>query len=396
MSHRLGMDDVFPFFQPVLAADTCDVWGYEVLGRVSTPHGPKSLGPFFHDPTVPAREKLEVDRLIREKALKVLMQAGPTRFTLLLNIQPQWLLPFLDNRERFLTLQYIESFRIDPEKIVIEISETEFSGDMEQLALLVDKYRQAGCRIAIDDVGCRLSNFDRIAALKPDILKVDTRLALASGYDQTAQNVLDILGFFAAKAGIDVVMEGVETAEVLRTGLKAGFRYYQGFLLGSPGPRPSICPNIRTLMRRELEQFADQETARRKSQFTVMERLETVVRMYSLSTTPSELESILIDAVYDLPVNCYRVYVCDRMGYQITPNFTRDDRGEWKVDTSYRRRNWAWRPYFYPTVTLCRYFGRGVVSDQYLDLESRRATQTACFPLKNDLFLFVDVDVTCQ
>lgn len=74
---RLPDDDaIVPFFQPIIAVDTRKIVGYEVLGRVRTPSGVYSLGPFFHDPAVPKGAKVRADRLIRQKALP------PTAFCL--------------------------------------------------------------------------------------------------------------------------------------------------------------------------------------------------------------------------------------------------------------------------------------------------------------------------
>ncbi|PKM86033.1 MAG: hypothetical protein CVU87_13290 [Firmicutes bacterium HGW-Firmicutes-12] len=59
------------------------------------------------------------------------------------------------------------------ENIVIEITEERFNGELSKLAEILGYYRRIGCKIAIDDFGSNFSNFERIAVVKPDIIKVD-------------------------------------------------------------------------------------------------------------------------------------------------------------------------------------------------------------------------------
>ncbi|KYH30961.1 EAL domain-containing protein [Neomoorella mulderi] len=130
---------IVPFFQPVLAVETYGVWGYEVLARKVTPQGVESLGAFFHDPAVLAEKKLEVDRLVRRKALEVFKRSD-RNIRLFLNIQPQWLCSFIGQKQGFPTLEYLEKFGISAGQIVVEISETEFGADLESLSGLIDRY----------------------------------------------------------------------------------------------------------------------------------------------------------------------------------------------------------------------------------------------------------------
>lgn len=62
---------IMPYFQPIVSIDTGSIYGYEVLGRYADNDGKiKSLGGFFSDKNVSNEEMLEVDRRIREEALK--------------------------------------------------------------------------------------------------------------------------------------------------------------------------------------------------------------------------------------------------------------------------------------------------------------------------------------
>ncbi|MGS8556575.1 EAL domain-containing protein, partial [Salmonella enterica subsp. enterica serovar Soahanina] len=71
------------------------------------------------------------------------------------------------------SLQQVQAHGVDPRRIVFEI--TELGGDIQRLADVVARYREAGARIAIDDFGAGYSQLDRVLALQPDILKLDMR-----------------------------------------------------------------------------------------------------------------------------------------------------------------------------------------------------------------------------
>lgn len=380
---------LYPFFQPVLAVDTYNIWGYEVLGRKVTPLGIESLGEFFHDPAVPAEEKLEVDRLIRQKALEVFKRSGRNT-RLFLNIQPQWLCPFMGKEQKFPTLEYLEEYGVSTDQIVVEISETEFCADVESLSVLVARYREAGCRIAIDDVGRGFNNLERIIALRPDFLKVDTLLVRKSMEEEPARYLLEALGYFAEKSGISLILEGIEDTESFRLGLEIGARYYQGFFLAPPAPYLAEAAGLAEFMKREIEGFAGDEILWRTRQWRKAEELDKLLKSLRFSGTTQNLAEYIERLLHCLPGYCFRLYVCDSYGYQKTPNFTRNPYGEWTISGEYLNRNWSWRPYFLRGITFAGLLGRGVASEPYFDLETRHKIWTFCYFLGEDLYLFID------
>lgn len=380
---------ICPFFQPVLAVDTYSVWGYEVLGRKVTPQGVESLGGFFHDPAVPVEEKLEMDRLVRRKALKVFKQSG-RNIRLFLNIQPQWLCPFMGQERKFPTLEYLEEFGISADQIVVEISETEFCADIESLSRLVVRYREAGCRVAVDDVGRGFNNLERIIAIRPDFLKVDTLLVRKSMQEESARYLLEALGYFAEKSGLSLILEGIEDAELLRLGLEIGARYYQGFFLAPPAPRLADTAGIAELMKREVEGYVRDEIQWRTRRWQQAEELDKLLKNLRFSGTTQNLDEYIGRLMHCLPGYCFRIYVCDGYGYQKTPNYTRNPCGGWTVSGEYLNRNWSWRPYFPRGITFASRLGKGIASEPYLDLETRLKIWTFCYFLGDDLYLFID------
>ncbi|MDK2895520.1 MAG: hypothetical protein PWQ98_1647 [Moorella sp. (in: firmicutes)] len=380
---------IVPFFQPVLAVETYGVWGYEVLARKVTPQGVESLGAFFHDPAVPAEKKLEVDRLVRRKALEVFKRSD-RNIRLFLNIQPQWLCSFIGQKQGFPTLEYLEEFGISADQIVVEISETEFGADLESLSGLIDRYREAGCQVAVDDVGYGFNNLERIIAIRPDFLKVDARLVRKSMREESARYLLEALGGFAEKSGMGLILEGIESAELFRLGLEIGACYFQGFFFAFPTPHLAEAAGLADLMKQEVEGYVRDEVQWRTTQWQVAEELDKLLKNLHFSGACQNFDEYISRLIHFLPKHCFRIYVCDGYGYQKTPNFTRNLDGSWTVSIEYFNRNWSWRPYFPRAVTFANQLGRGIASDPYLDLETRLKIWTFCYFLGDNLYLFID------
>ena len=126
---------------------------------------------------------------------------------------------------------------MDPRKVTIEICEADFSQDLSVLNELIYRYKDAGCRIAIDDLGKGFSNLDRIIHLNPDFLKVDASITQSCPENELPFIILETLGLLSQKMGVSLVMEGVETREQFQRGLRAGVRYFQGYFFA----RPAAC-----------------------------------------------------------------------------------------------------------------------------------------------------------
>lgn len=384
---------IVPFFQPIIAVDTRKIVGYEVLGRVRTPSGVNSLGAFFHDPAVPEGAKVKADRLIRQKALALVAAAG-IGARVFLNIQPQWVYPFLRRDKRLPTVDYLQTYGIPGHQIVIEISEAGASVAPKDLAELAGRYREAGCQVALDDFGLEFNNLERIFVLKPDFLKISTALSGDTGNQTLFCSLLRVLGLFAQETGLDLVLEGVETEAQFLAGLDAGVRYFQGYFLAPPQPELLPEDSLADLIARELDHYVSGKVKRWTGELEIAAQMNALLNEVSdAADCPDECLYRLLRAA--LP-SWIRVYVCDGYGYQKTPNYVRNGTGNWRPQYEYVGRNWCWRPYFLPYVVEAARKRQGVLSATYLDLESYRPIRTFVYPLGADRFLFIDLDADSE
>jgi EAL domain-containing protein (putative c-di-GMP-specific phosphodiesterase class I) len=120
------------------------------------------------------------------------------------------------------------------ERVLLELSEHDQVDDYDALAAVLDPFRAAGLRLAIDDVGAGFSSLRHIVVTSPDVIKIDR--SLVSGVDTDAVRTILIRSLvdFAGGLGAHVVAEGVETAEEAAVLLALGVDYGQGWYFGRP------------------------------------------------------------------------------------------------------------------------------------------------------------------
>jgi EAL domain-containing protein (putative c-di-GMP-specific phosphodiesterase class I) len=120
--------------------------------------------------------------------------------------------------------------------ILLEISEGYPVHDYGQLERILRPLRDAGLRIAVDDVGAGFSSLKHIVSIDPDVIKLDRDVVTGVDTDSTLKALIFALVGFAETSGTKIVAEGVETAEEAAALRTAGVTMGQGWLFGRPGP----------------------------------------------------------------------------------------------------------------------------------------------------------------
>lgn len=121
-------------------------------------------------------------------------------------------------------------------RMVIEITEHQEVADYQVLAAALGPLRDAGLRIAVDDVGAGYASMRHILALVPDIIKIDRSLVAGLDHDPGRDALISGLTAFARATGASVVAEGIENAGELEALRTLGVSHGQGYHLGRPMP----------------------------------------------------------------------------------------------------------------------------------------------------------------
>ena len=99
-------------------------------------------------------------------------------------------------------------------------------------------YRDAGFRVALDDIGSGYSSLNVLHQLRPDFLKLDMELVRNVHMDPFKATIAAKLLEIAQALGITAIAEGIESAEELAWVATHGATYAQGYFLGRPAADP--------------------------------------------------------------------------------------------------------------------------------------------------------------
>ena len=132
------------------------------------------------------------------------------------------------------TLAAIERHRIDPGRLKLELTESVFARDMEDLIAKMRALKQHGVCFALDDFGTGYSSLSYLHRLPLDQLKIDqafVRDLLTQPRDLAIARTIIELG---RSLNMSVMAEGVETREQHQLLESMGCRLFQGYLFGKP------------------------------------------------------------------------------------------------------------------------------------------------------------------
>jgi diguanylate cyclase (GGDEF)-like protein len=240
----IGRGDIEVVYQPVVDSKTFALVGVEALARwTRAGHGPVSPDVF-----IPIAETSGlIDQLglcVLRKSLMQLRQWPDLKLSV--NVSPgQFRDPaFVDH-----VAQVFEEAEIDPGRVVLEMTETYFVQSPERARLALERLRNFGLRIALDDFGAGFSSVGYLRQFGFDRMKIDRSLVQALDRGHRAVEMLQATVALARSLGIPVTAEGVETeqqAVILRL---AGCDQLQGYLFG----RPQSHEDIGALMLRPME-----------------------------------------------------------------------------------------------------------------------------------------------
>jgi len=132
------------------------------------------------------------------------------------------------------TLKACERVGADPSRLVFEVVETEAFPDLELLGRIIERYRDFGARVALDDLGAGNTSLTYLERLRPDLVKLDRDLIRGIHVDDPRSKLVSALIDYIHRLGIEVVAEGVETAAEFGAVLELGADYAQGYFLGRP------------------------------------------------------------------------------------------------------------------------------------------------------------------
>jgi EAL domain-containing protein (putative c-di-GMP-specific phosphodiesterase class I) len=232
----LGDERYTTYFQPIVCASaTSRIFAHEALWRGIDELGAVVLpGPLF-DLGRDAGMLFQLDRAARGSAIR---HAARHKLALpiFINLAPSSIYDPIFCLGA--TASAVGEVGLRPENVVFELTECDRTQDPARLREIMDFFRGAGFRVALDDLGAGYSSLNLIHQLRPDFIKLDMELIRDIHEDPYKGLIAEKLLEIASRLGIQTIVEGIENEGELRWVREHGADFVQGFLIAHPTPAP--------------------------------------------------------------------------------------------------------------------------------------------------------------
>jgi predicted signal transduction protein with EAL and GGDEF domain len=130
--------------------------------------------------------------------------------------------------------------------LAIEVTETALIEDSSVPAASLHELKALGVTIVLDDFGTGYSSLSRLQSFPIDVLKIDRSFVMRLGTGEDDCAIVRAIAAMASALGLEVVAEGVESAEQAAEAQALGCGWAQGYYLARPAPATEIESLIRS------------------------------------------------------------------------------------------------------------------------------------------------------
>ncbi len=130
----------------------------------------------------------------------------------------------------------LRSSGIQPDRVTLEITESALMADVEHCAATLHRLRALGVRLAIDDFGTGYSSLSYLERLPVEVLKIDRSFIAAIGHGRDVPVLVRSIVKLGQTLHMEVLAEGIETAEQLARLRAIDCRLGQGFYFSAALP----------------------------------------------------------------------------------------------------------------------------------------------------------------
>lgn len=372
-------DSIRISFQPIVSIRHAKVIGLEALARAYDASGELIAPSFLFVQAKKEGVSFALDKFVRKKAIEAFAphyQADNGLF-LFLNFESH----LLDQKIDFDAFEFdkiVANLDIPPGSIVLEIKEDEVQNS-HHLKLFCEHYKNLGFVIALDDFGAGSSTFDRLAIVRPNIVKLDRSLVFNLHQNFIHQEILKAITNMCFNIGALVLCEGVESEEEILKALRFDVDIFQGFWFA----KPSFDAFSSTLLLEKIQHVGNIHSERakislhKKTQLTriATKHSQAIIEKISTSTVADLYEYLRhaddIEAIYRIDANS---------GLQIGETII-DISGGCFFQPAKEGDNHSLKEYFYITKESQR---RNFLSQKYISQASGAMCRTFAQVFKKD------------
>ena len=223
-----ALDFDFTFaFQPIVDIQQRTVFAYEALVRGIDGQSAGEILEKVNDET-----RYRFDQQCRIRSIFLAQRLG-MREKISINFLPNAVYqPELCIRT---TILAAEAAGFPLSQIIFEVTEGQQILEPDKLLAVSRYYRGRGFATAIDDFGAGYAGLTLLADFQPNFIKIDIHLVRNIDKDPVKQAVVKGVILTTQLLGVQIIAEGVETAEEVRWFLSQGIFLMQGFYFAKPG-----------------------------------------------------------------------------------------------------------------------------------------------------------------
>ncbi|MFZ3323299.1 MAG: EAL domain-containing protein [Usitatibacter sp.] len=216
-------------FQPIFNVRHGKCSGFEALVRAVDDDGAVAWED-LHGRTIESARVL-LDWTCRAMHLRNYARVDPGDLTLFINIHPEAAVRDAGRAKEFAGL--IRYYGLTPKRVCVEVLQAACSNEAK-LEEAVEGYRGLGVSIAMGDFGMGCSNFDRVVALAPDVVKIDRALLAGTVGNERSRRMLPGMVALLHEAHTKVAVEGIETRAEALLAVEAKADFLQGMFFAGP------------------------------------------------------------------------------------------------------------------------------------------------------------------
>lgn len=229
-----------PFYQPIIDNKTKSIVKYEALARLLLSDGTVVHPGCFLEVSKETKMYTKISEKIIAQAME---DFRDSECSVSINLDLEDIKSF---QMRDFLFSQIERFP-EPHRLVFELLESEGISSYENIDYFLDRLKNFGCQVAIDDFGSGYSNFERLAKLNIDYIKIDGSLINNIDESFLSQTIVEMVSSFAQKIEIKTIAEYVSKPSVESIVVSMGVNESQGYLFGQPIPYAESMRFIQTL-----------------------------------------------------------------------------------------------------------------------------------------------------
>lgn len=234
LNTALDNNEFYIHYQPQVSSLSGKIIGVEALIRWEN----EELGQISPTDFIPIAEKKGIigdicDFVINRACADIqeISPNGENALTISVNISPSQLMSkgFVEN-----TMRTINQTGIDPHRLVFEITEGTFLGDVPGTVVIIEQLKAFGIKFSIDDFGTGYSSLSYLSKLPVDEIKIDKSFINDLAKDEDAYKLVKSIFAVANIKELTIVAEGVETQEQSQILTNLACHLLQGYYFSKP------------------------------------------------------------------------------------------------------------------------------------------------------------------